>query len=70
MDHYICLRIRLNVVCLSVYSGDFDVEKFPNLPKMRNLKFIAGPGYLFVFSWQDVVSQIIAICLLIRYLAF
>ena len=37
MDHDDCLRIRLNVICLSALIGDLDVEKCPNLPKTRNV---------------------------------
>ena len=40
MDHSDCLRIRFNVVCFSALTGDFDVEKCPNLPKTRNLKAV------------------------------
>ena len=36
MDNDDCLLIRLNFVCFSALIGDFDVEKFQNLPKMRN----------------------------------
>ena len=40
MDHDDCLRIRLNVICLSALIGDLDVEKCPNLPKTRNVEAV------------------------------
>ena len=40
MDHDDCLKIRLDVVCLSALIGDLDVEKCPNLPKTKNLEAV------------------------------
>ena len=40
MDHDDCLRVRLNVICLSVLIGDLHVEKCPNLPKTRNVEAV------------------------------
>ena len=38
MDHYDCLRIRLNDVCLSALSGDFVVDKCPHFTQNEKSK--------------------------------
>ena len=53
MDQDDCLRIRLNVVCLSALIGDPDVEKCSNLAKTGNVEAVP-----FIAIYLNTVNSV------------